>query len=99
MYGCGHFNVGYVTAMPPAPTNLKMLIAASGRSQGAIRTDLGVGHSAMSRMVQRKSDIPPRYIQPLAKLLNVDLETILQIATALPRGSRVKIRKHQQETL
>ena len=71
--------------------NLQSLLQDRGLRQKDLADALGVSDPSVSRWATRASDIPVRFIEPIATLLGVPVAEVLALALALPQSTDADI--------
>jgi len=67
-------------------STLKRHSKAAGLKQKEIAAALGASQASVSEWFNRRSDIPVRYLEPLARLLNMSVADVVAVALALEDG-------------
>jgi DNA-binding Xre family transcriptional regulator len=64
---------------------LRQMIVEAGLKQTDLASHFGIADSFVSKMVRREQSIPVELIKPMAALLKVSTDDLLDIAPRLPR--------------
>lgn len=67
--------------------DLKQRIRDRGLKQREVAARLGASESAVSLWLSRSADIPTRFIQPLADLLEMPVADVVSVAVAVRSNS------------